>query len=291
MLRDDIPGIVKCFYANSKARSITIPTNAFFTDKIVEAVKKILKDCPLCLLNVSLSLDGIGPDHDRIRGLRGGFKRLLETHQALLKIREQYDNFYIKITTVLSKYNKDFIGEVIDYVRDNLDIDDHELLLARGNTRERDAVDVSLEMYRRTIKKINENAALNLKKRKYQFSRVFYGLQKYMYHILYQTLDKKRPVYPCLAGRRLIEIFDNGDVAPCEMLQAIDSMIDPVMGNIRDYDYNLRELLNSKKAGELIKHIRDSECCCTFECSIFASTVFNPSSCFDLMKNMVSLSK
>ena len=50
----------------------------------IEILKKIP---PHVQLTVKMSLDGIDKDHDKIRGVKGNFKKLLQTHDILINIR------------------------------------------------------------------------------------------------------------------------------------------------------------------------------------------------------------
>ena len=54
-------------------------------------------------------------------------------------------------------------------------------------------------------------------------------------------LKEKRYVLPCRCGQKLAVIYDNGDVFPCELLEA-------KIGNLRDCNYDLQALLASPKA-------------------------------------------
>ncbi len=287
-IRDDIPEIVKCFYSNSGARLITIPTNAYFTDKVEDAVSRILNECPSCLLNVGLSLDGIGEDHDSIRQLPGSFERLIQTLDRLNRLKKKHNNFYIKITTVLSNHNQHNIEKLFDFVKDNFLIDEHEILLARGSTRDQTAPDVPWRKYSDLLKKTEEHAAENVKKRRYQFSRVFYGLYKHMNQVVSSTIKDNKMVYPCLAGKRLIEIYDDGLVVPCEILQPLNPGTDMSFGNIRDFDYDIHKVMRSPAARKILAHIKTSKCHCSFECAILTNIVFNPYSYPRLLKNILS---
>lgn len=286
-LRDDIAGIVKCFYDNSKARLITISTNGFFTDKIEKAVRRILQECPGCLMNVGLSLDCIGSGHDRIRGLNGSFEHLVETYKKLCDIKRNHRNFYLKISTVLSKYNAEDIEEVFDYVKKNFIIDDHELLLARGNTREPDAKDVALARYKELLEKADLRAKQNLKHRKYQFSRLFYALYKHTGKAIVKSIEQKKAVYPCLSGKKMVVIYDNGVVSPCELLPVIKPEINANFGNIREFEYDIKKVLNNPQAKTIKSYIRKSRCFCSFECAGITNIVFNARSYPSLLKEMV----
>lgn len=285
-LRDDIPSIVECFYRNSNARFFTISTNGFFTEKIESNINEILKRCPHILLNLGLSMDSVGDLHDEIRGLKESFKKLLQTYNRSKMIRKKHSNFFIKITTVISSFNSNIIEAVLDFVRKNLDIDNHEILLARGDMRLKEAKDVMPVRYRDLAKIFNKNTKINLAKRKYQFSRLFYGLYRYMNILLSETLEKKQLILPCLAGRRLIEIYEDGTVRPCEILHTFPLGLDSDMGNLRDYNYNIRDVLRSEKAEKILQYIKLNKCFCTFECALLSNIIFNYRTYPGLFKNI-----
>jgi MoaA/NifB/PqqE/SkfB family radical SAM enzyme len=62
------------------------PTNGFLTDRIVRAVEGIAGRGPARTI-ITVSLDGDEALNDEIRGLKGGFRRQIETFKALRRIR------------------------------------------------------------------------------------------------------------------------------------------------------------------------------------------------------------
>jgi MoaA/NifB/PqqE/SkfB family radical SAM enzyme len=63
-----------------------VTTNGFLTDRIVELCERRERSRPLHLL---VSLDGVGEDHDRIRGQRDAWKRALATLEELAPRRRE----------------------------------------------------------------------------------------------------------------------------------------------------------------------------------------------------------
>ncbi len=280
VLRDDIPEIVKVFYKYSNMRSLTFTTNGLLTKKIVSNVEQILKECPNILIKVPLSINGLFEKHDKIHGIRGNFKKLEKTYFELKKLQERYKNLVITATTVMSKFNKVHIREILTYVDSRWNVNNHVVLLARGNTREKDAKDVSIREYKELFEYIDE---INSKKHKriYHLSK-FYNLESTLEkYLILATLKKKTQVIPCLAGKRMIILGDTGDVEPCEVLKYFlekknKRLKSTVMGNVRNYNYNINTILKSKQAKKIIKFIKDKKCYCTFECAMAVNIVFNP---------------
>ena len=65
-------------------------------------------------------------------------------------------------------------------------------------------------------------------------------------------------------------MFSRGQVLPCELL------VDRVIGNVRDHDYDFKKIWFSEKANEERKRIRESKCFCTYECFMTINILFNP---------------
>ena len=159
--------------------------------------------------------------------------------------------------------------------------------LARGDTRFKEAKEVPFSRYKHLVAAFNENSRLTLAGRKHQFSRLFYGLYGYSNSMVCEILEKKQLALPCLAGKKLIEIYADGTIRPCEILHTLPAGFDSAMGNIRDYDYDIRAALRSEKAKAALQRIKQTGCFCTFECAVLASIVFSPRAWPGLIKNML----
>ena len=119
-LRDDLPEIIKIFASNNNVQFVSIPTNALLSSRTERMFEKILKENPNVFFRIALSLDGIGEDHDEVRGVEGSFKKLLETYALLNDLRKKYTNFNIDVTTVFSKFNQYKVKDIFNYVEKNL---------------------------------------------------------------------------------------------------------------------------------------------------------------------------
>lgn len=85
-LRPDILEVFDAIVTGWRRLAILhFPTNGFLTDKIVAGVKRIAGRGPAHTI-VTVSLDGDEALNDEIRGIKGGFKRQIETFKALRAI-------------------------------------------------------------------------------------------------------------------------------------------------------------------------------------------------------------
>ena len=100
-MRKDLPEIVRLACKYLKPRVVHTPTNAILSDRIIEYSEKIINIVreydPTVPFTVKPSIDGVGELHDEIRGVKGNFKKLLQTIEGLKKLEEKYDNFHLEL--------------------------------------------------------------------------------------------------------------------------------------------------------------------------------------------------
>ena len=85
-LRPDIEDILEAVVTGWRRLAILhFPTNGFLTDRIVKAAERIARRGPAKTI-ITVSLDGDESTNDEIRGIKGGFRRQIETFNALRQI-------------------------------------------------------------------------------------------------------------------------------------------------------------------------------------------------------------
>jgi MoaA/NifB/PqqE/SkfB family radical SAM enzyme len=281
-LRDDLPEIVRAFVRESSVRFVTLTTNAFLPDRVIPATERILAENPRTHFNFCVSIDGIGERHDAIRGVKGGFERLMETYRGALELRRRFNNVEIHTTTVLSAFNKLSVLEVLDWIDANLETEVSEVLLVRGSPRDPASAGVSLETYEAAVRKIEEMSGRRAKKAGFK-NKLITSLSAQMSEILVKSEREKRMVVPCVAGGKLVVIRADGTVDPCEILETLvpqgkrpEGLKDFSMGNLRENECRIDNIQYSEKAGKVRRFIKKRKCHCTFECALFASLIFSP---------------
>lgn len=277
-LRQDIDKICYLFYNNCNTRFINIPTNAILTSVISKKVRSILEKCPEARLSIDLSIDALGKLHDKIRGVKGNFDRAMQTYNELDKLRKKFSNLTINVLTVLSKYNQDKINELIEYIRKNMNVNEHRLGLARIDSREQKSKNVSIEKYKQYVELLNKTK----KRDKGIFASILAGAYKTATEIAYETRKSNKAYLDCVAGKKLIVMSEEGNVYPCELLSK-------KIGNIREYNYDIGKLLKSKNAKEIRQFIKKTRCYCSWECGIMNSLFFNPKFYPKILKNAFKL--
>jgi len=281
-LRDDLPDIVRAFVRESGAKFVTLTTNAFLPDRVIPATERILAENSETHFNFCVSIDDIGERHDAIRGVKGGFERLMETYRGVLELRRRFGNVEIHSTTVLSAVNKERVLEVLDWIDANFETEVPEVLLVRGSPRDPASAGVSLETYEVAVRKIEEMSRRRAAKSGFK-NKLITSLSAQMSEILVASERGKKMVVPCVAGGKLVVIRADGTVDPCEILETLvppgkrpDGLADFSLGNLRENDCRISDIHYSEKAERVRRFIRSTKCHCTFECALFASVIFGP---------------
>jgi MoaA/NifB/PqqE/SkfB family radical SAM enzyme len=254
-LRKDLPDMIASAYRHCKPGIINIPTNGI-QDKIIPGrIEQILQTCPEAEVIVNLSLDGVGVNHDDVRGVRGNFERSMRTYAALKSLQTRYKNFTLGVHTVISNFNVDRFPELCDFVQHELQPDAYITEIAEQRV-ELDTVGMGItptvEKYAVAIDKLLDS----LKEKEYTgVSKITQAFRRQYYEIVKRTLTDRRQVIPCMAGIASAQIAPNGDVWTC-CIRAES------MGNLREYDYDFRAVWQTARAAELRQSIKAGECYC-----------------------------
>jgi len=254
-LRRDLPEIVEAVYRHCRPGIINIPTNGIQDKIIPDRIERVLKAAPTTRVIVNLSLDGVGENHDIIRGVPGNFDRAMRTYEGLKELKGQYKNFSLGVHTVISNFNIDEVERIYIFVRDVLKPDSFISEIAEERVELGTVgMDITppIEKYQEVIKRLQESL------RKTEFSgvsRITQAFRDHYYDGVKRTLVEKRQVIPCLAGIASAQIAPNGDLWAC-CIRA-----EPV-GNLREHNYDFRSTWSTRKAAELRRSIKAGECYC-----------------------------
>jgi len=278
-LRADLKDIARLFYENrSAARQITIPTAGAHTDRIVDLVESLLGPRPDLILEIQLSIDGVGPQHDEIRG-KGAWDKLMRTYQALKPIQDRNAGLRIRFNYTFSRVTQDWFEGTWNFVTRELGNPHFDMVLVRRATIEDKfwgAVDI--EKYRqattllqqRELEKAGDSTFKKLLAQRVVVER----------EIIAEHHQGRRVMGNCQAGTLTAIVSEKGEVRPCEIL-------DTVFGNVRDTDYDLLALWNNDVAQRHRKHIRDTGCFCTFETCVRTTMSFQPKWYLDMARHYV----
>lgn len=271
-LRKDLAEIVKIFHRNNAALNVGIPTNGSLTDRVVARVKDMLESCPDVDLHIDVSIDAVGEEHDEIRGFKGLFDRAITTYKELRKMEKHYEKLSACVEITVSAYNQDKLSELYDYLTNKVGVNTVFTLLTRGEPRNAAAKDFDISKYEQFHCLLEQdNKARRLSGYyKMPFSDILNAKRIVRPRLIAKTVRENKYQIPCYAGSLGGAMFSQGQVLPCELL------VDKVMGNVRDYDYDFKKIWFSKEADEIRKWIRKNKCFCTYECFLTINILFNP---------------
>ncbi len=267
-LRADLPQITELFYENaSQARQITIPTSGVHTDKIVALIERVLPSRPDLILEIQLSIDGVGEQHDAIRG-KGQWDKLMRTYEALKPIQDQNEGLRIRFNFTFSRKTQDNFEETWRFVTAELNNPHFDMVLVRRTTIDDDYWGkVDLEKYRRATallqeqerKKAGDSAFRQLLAQRVQVER----------EIIAEHHAGNAVMLGCQAGTLTAIVSEKGDVRPCEIL-------DTSFGNLRDADYDFWTLWRNGEAERHRTWVKETGCFCTFETCVRTTMSFQP---------------
>ena len=269
-LRDDLVEISKVFYKNNRPAIMLYPTNGLLPELIRDRTEEILIHCKKSVIAVKLSINGLNEAHDKLRSTPHSFDKTMETYSLLEELLEKYPNFELGVNTVFCSENQDSMDMIIDFVSILKNIKTHTISLIRGSLADESYKKIDYKKYLHAIKRLEEN----LKKKtsgtyRFRGARIKAAQDILQRNLIHRTLLEQKRLIACYAGRLNIVLTENGDVYPCEILTEI-------LGNVKDYKYNIKKILRSEKARKVLTAIQDKKCFCTHECYFITNILFNP---------------
>jgi len=260
-LKKDFVDIVLFFYELNPFLKMRIPSNGQKPKLIEEKLRLIrhtlgereIKDCDMV---VGFSLDGIGDTHDRIRGAKGSYQRVLEAVELIKKI----DGIKVNISFTFTPDNyKDFIA-VYDLSK-RLDIS-LSFQFAQVSSNFYDNIEKQFKWNKEQLFEIREflirtrflrdESNRSLADRLLSIDRFFLE-----YVIEYQQSQGRS--FDCFSGTHSCYIDPYGNIFPCIML-------DKSYGNIREQNFDT--LWKSPKAKQIRNFISQYKCHCPSPCDI-----------------------
>jgi MoaA/NifB/PqqE/SkfB family radical SAM enzyme len=284
-LRDDLGEIIKLFYKNNRVRNVGIPTNGFFTEKIVRIIRDILETCPDLDLGVDVSLDGVGAKHDEIRGVAGLFDNAVKTFNELTLLEKMYPRFNVNIETTVSSYNDNCLLENYGFFTHTLKAHTVFTLLTRDKPRDPATKFFDVGRYEAYARKMEEGIKKGVLTGydTFPFADFINAKRIVRHRLIAKVVRENRYQLPCYAGVLGAAIFANGDVYPCEL------HTDLKLGNLRDYHFDFKAIWKSEKAEQARKLIKTGKCFCTYECFLTVNILFNPLMVPEILKEWGSL--
>ena len=239
-LRKDIDKLLTGAFNVCKPKIMNIPHNASMPEVFKNKLTKFLINTKgKGSVTINLSLDGIGTDHDKIRGIKGNWEKLVETVGIIKDLQKGYPNLNLGVHTVVSKWNVKKIPDIASYVGKHFDPDVYIMEPAEERfelgtigwkimPKKGDLIKVF------TIKTSGKNHTpiINIVKNIY--------IDKYI----------KGKGLPCYAGYNYCQITANGNVWVCCVIADSEPM-----GNLKKVNFDFKKIWFSDKADSLRRKV------------------------------------
>ena len=275
-LRSDFVEAVLAMSKNMKLlKQISVSTNGSLTDKIVKDTARLL-DSTSAIVNVTVSMDGLEEEHDRVRGREGFFKAVIRTIKELKELQKRYDRLEIGIRHTMLPDNYKEIPKLYALSRElginfttkpatdgGLYKNEKGYRMWKDNFTEEQLNDAI-----RTLRDVIEQERQNLE----LSNRTFFGKVKRVANMLFLEYSIRfirnpdRNVFPCYAAFSSVFLDNEGNVKTCPVLYGD-------LGNIRERPFN--EIWLGDRAKKFRKFIKKDSCACFTNCNQIPSLVLS----------------
>jgi MoaA/NifB/PqqE/SkfB family radical SAM enzyme len=260
MLRIHLDIIADIFYRNNKLDILNVSTNGWFTDRVLSFVQSTLNRCEGLALAIAVSVDGGRETHDRIRGKNGSFDKAVITLKELVKLQDHVDRNRLALFAH-GTYNalnaKEFLSTA-RFFTEEVGVP-YSVALIRGDALPDESLkNIDIDHFYSVFKQVMPLVGKGLAKN-YPFRRAGVAMADIIGDVIYQSVKHDKMTVPCKAGKKCFVVTADGQLLLCEVLNI-------VLGNIRDYNYDPMALLGSEKGLRELKMISAKNCHCTWEC-------------------------
>ena len=268
-MRKDFAAVCRQFIRKNGVKEIYTPTNGYYTEKTIEALREVLKEKSLNIIGIEISLDGMPAFHDEFRKTKYAFHKAMETYDALVELQKEDPRLQIFSISTATADNMEQIKQLTTYLFDRCPkMSQHHLAIIRGDRKNPSLTGPALREYKELYNYVQRLWIDRTAQRRGSIVDPMLQWAKC------QSAQQEEQVIPCRAGTLSAVIHANGDVAVCEQR--------PPIGNLRKDSF--RKIWHSHQTQQIRKSIAAKECYCTNEIFMWPSIVFQP---FQLIKSMI----
>jgi radical SAM protein with 4Fe4S-binding SPASM domain len=270
-MRDDLVEIIGLFTKKKKVIRYQMPTSGFETSLILEKTERLLSNNLKIPFRIHVSLDGNKEIQEKIRLRKNSYTNAVDTITELNKLKKKYSYFDVAVITTVNNYNQNIIDEIGEIVENIHPGGEWCINIIRGKPSDPETSKVDIKNYM----KAGEIIDRRLREGSYRgyeghfAAKILSAKNSVRRKIILKIIENKYKGGGCSAGSLGGVIYPDGSVFPCELLEKS-------FGNLKDYEFNLPRLWNSKKADEIRNFIQDSRCICTQECNLSTNFLIQP---------------
>lgn len=267
-MRKDTVEMALSAYRHCRPSVITIPTNGILTKQIIDQVDRLCAGAPHTKIGINLSLDEVGERHDEIRMVPGNWKKAMKTWGELKALQKQRENLVLTNHTVISNYNIDRFFEIYAGL-EFLEPDSYITEIAEERV-ELDTIGWEITPLAEKYGPIADFLTEKSQSRSVRgLAKVTQAFRSEYYQLAKRTLYEQRQVIPCYAGWASCQIAPNGDLWSC-CIRAEG------VGNLRDNNYDLRQIWRGAAMANLRRSIYQGECHCPMANASYANMLLHP---------------
>jgi len=205
-LRKDLVEVVRAIHSVVPNARLVFSTNGLLTETVVSKIKEIRAFHPR--LGVGVSIDGIGPTHDRIRGVPGIYDHAIETVRRLKESGVED----LRIAMTLSSENSHEVNQVFELAK-TLGVEFTMTLVHDSDLYFKKSNNVSSEL----LASVSKELPLILQ-RQLRSPRIKDWFRAYHTKGIFDPSHRQQVTSNCEAGRRYVFISPEGDVYPCNVM-------------------------------------------------------------------------
>ncbi len=268
-VRGDLFEIIESFEKHAKPYVINCTTNGCFTSRILECVELVLKRLKIPKFILVVSIDAPRELHNKLRGIKV-WDNAVSTFKELRKLSKIYKNFSTYVGFTLSQLNFGKLEETFYSLKSIIpDLSPEEFHV--------NFVHLSDVYYKNTGLKIPKDFKIRAyqeirnfwKKRGKEYFSIVDFLERRYIDLLEHYLKTGKTPLPCKALNSSIFIDAEGNVYPC-------TIFNKKLANLREIDYDIKKMWNSKEANEVRKLIKQNKCPqCWTPCEAYQTIVGN----------------
>jgi len=281
-LRGDLPDIILSAISICQPAIVNIPTNGWFTKRVIEGVKRICEAAPGTQLVINLSIDHHVPErHDEIRGAPGSWPRMMRTLTGLRAL--DLPNLTVGVHTVVSSENEDDFPAIAQNLT-KLGADSYIAEPAEERV-ELQTIDtgISPKAQRFSVAAAAvldaEDAANGI------VAKAARSVRNEYYGRVTKFLEGETEAMPvCHAGFLSVHVGADGDVWSCCVLARS-------FGNLRDVGFDFQKVWFSAEAEEFRTWMRERHCACPLANAAYTNLLVDPAAAVRIAAGMVKRPK
>ncbi|QOG12157.1 radical SAM/SPASM domain-containing protein [Arcobacter sp. FWKO B] len=230
--------VVRIISENRPNAFIHTNISGWYPKKHYEVTLECLKYIKKENFRIDISLDGSEKNYKKIRLVKNGYQKVQESIKLLKTL-----GINLRVTMIVYKENYKDIPWFVNFAKEN------GIGYFIGYARSANLLKNTSKPYLHTNDGLNEIEQL-LDKVKWLDDR-----RRPNWLWAKSIYQNNVPIFECYMGERALVIDPYGNVFPCH--ECLDFL---KMGNLGDFNGNLDKLLDSNRAIEVIKKVKDKKC-------------------------------